>query len=65
MVCSNREAWKRPAESNGTPAMDLGHINVVLKWCICMLVLDLGIGMIITVIIMIKCFFFPCIFFLL
>ena len=31
VVCSNRKAQKRPAES----AMDLGHINVVLKWCMC------------------------------
>jgi len=23
----------RPTESNGTPAMDFGHINVVLKEC--------------------------------
>jgi len=30
-VRSNRVARKRPAESNGTPAMDLGHMNVVLK----------------------------------
>jgi len=32
---SNRVARKRPAESNGAPAMDLGHMNVVLKWCVC------------------------------
>ena len=31
VVCSNREAQKRPAESNGTPAMDLGHMNVLLE----------------------------------
>jgi len=31
MVCSNKEARKRLAESNGTPAMDLRHMNVVLK----------------------------------
>ena len=46
MVCgSNKEAWKRKhrAESNGTAAMDLGHMIVVLKWCICMLVMDSGI----------------------
>jgi len=29
--CSNKEARKRLTESNGTPAMDLGHMNVVLK----------------------------------
>ena len=45
VVCRNREARKRPAESNGTPAMDFEHMNVVLKWCMCMLVLNLGIGM--------------------
>jgi len=31
VVRSNKEAWKRLTESNGTPAMDLGHMNVVLK----------------------------------
>jgi len=31
VVCSNKEAQKRLTESNGTPAMDLGHMNVVLK----------------------------------
>ena len=31
VVCSNKEAWKRLSESNGTPAMDFGHMNVVLK----------------------------------
>jgi len=31
VVRSNKVAWKRLTESNGTPAMDLGHINVVLK----------------------------------
>jgi hypothetical protein len=35
---------------NGTPAMYLEHMNVALKWCICMLMVDWGIGMIITVI---------------
>jgi len=30
-VCSIKEAQKRLTESNSTPAMDLGHINVVLK----------------------------------
>ena len=40
--------------------MDLGHMTVVLKWCMCMLVLDLGIGMIIiiTIIITIIIIFF-------
>ena len=40
VVRSNREAAarKRPTESNGTPTMDLGHINVGLDWCICMLI---------------------------
>ena len=45
MVCgSNKEArkQKRRVESNGTPAMDLGHMIVVFKWCICILVMDLG-----------------------
>jgi len=31
VVCSNKEARKRLTESNGTPAMDLGHMDVVLK----------------------------------
>ena len=31
MVCSNKEARKRLTESNDTPAMDLGPMNVVLK----------------------------------
>ena len=31
VVCSNKVARKRMTESNGTPAMDLGHMNVVLK----------------------------------
>jgi len=30
MVCSNKVAWSAWLE--GTPAMDLGHMNVVLKW---------------------------------
>jgi len=30
-VCSNKEARKRLTESNGTPAMNLLHMNVVLK----------------------------------
>ena len=36
VVRSNRVAWKRSTESNSTPAMDPGHMNVVLKWCTCM-----------------------------
>jgi len=31
MVRSNKVARKRPTESNGTPAMDPGHVNVVLR----------------------------------
>ena len=31
VVCSNKEARKRLTESNGTPAMDRGHMNVVSK----------------------------------
>jgi hypothetical protein len=31
VVCSNKLAQKRLTESNGTPAMDLGQMNVVLK----------------------------------
>jgi len=31
VVCSNKEARKRLTESNDTPAMDLGPMNVVLK----------------------------------
>ena len=38
VVCSNKEVWKRLTESNSTPTMDLGHMNVVLKWCICMFI---------------------------
>ena len=49
--CSNKEAQKRPTKSNSTPAMDLGHVNVVLKWYICMLVVDSGIGMIVIFVI--------------
>jgi len=33
VVCSNKEAQKRLAKSNGTPAMDLGHMNVVDDDC--------------------------------
>jgi len=38
VVCSNKEARKRLTESSSTPAMDREHINVVLKRCICMLI---------------------------
>ena len=31
VVRSNKVAPKRLTELNGTPAMDLGHLNVVLK----------------------------------
>jgi len=31
VVYSNKEARKRLTESNGTPEMDLGHMNIVLK----------------------------------
>ena len=31
MVRSNKEARKRLTESNGTPAMDLGHMNDVFQ----------------------------------
>jgi len=31
VVCSDKEARKRLTESNGTPAIDLGHLNVILK----------------------------------
>ena len=40
VVCSHKVAQKRLTESKGTPAMDLGHMNVVLKWCVCMLMVD-------------------------
>jgi len=65
VFCSNREARKRPAESNGIPAMDrdLGHMNVVLKWCVCMSVVDLGFGIIILIVLIIinvfSFLFFP------
>jgi len=35
VVRSKREAQKQPPKSNVTPAMDFGHMNVVLKWCTC------------------------------
>ena len=37
VLCSNKEARKRLTELNGAPGMDLGHMNVGLRWCICML----------------------------
>ena len=40
--------------------MDFGHMDVVLEWCLCMLVVDLGFGMIIIIIMIItvlSCFF--------
>ena len=37
---NKKEARKRLTESNGTPAMDFGHMNVVLKWCICILIFE-------------------------
>ena len=32
VVCSNKEARKRLTESNGTPAMDPGHMNIDLTY---------------------------------
>ena len=49
IVLSNKVVHRIPTESNGTPAIDLGHMNVVLKWCMCMLVMYVGIGMIIII----------------
>jgi len=43
LAYSNREARQRPAKSNDTPALDLEHTNVILKWCMCMLVVNLGV----------------------
>ena len=40
-----------PNYQESNPAMDLGHMNVVLEWCMCMMVVTLG--MIIINIIMI------------
>jgi len=37
VVRSNKVARKRLTESNGTPAMDLGHTNVGWSDCMCML----------------------------
>ena len=33
VVRSNKVVRRIPTESNGTAAMDLGHMNVDLKWC--------------------------------
>jgi len=41
VVRSNKVVRRLPTESNGTPVMDLGHRNVVLKCCKRMLVVDL------------------------
>jgi len=41
VVRSNKVVRRIPTESNGTPAMELGNIKVVLKWCTCMLVVNL------------------------
>ena len=50
------------ARLEGTPAVDLGHMKVLLKWCICMLVLDLGIVIIcIIIIICFLCFVLFCV----
>jgi len=35
VVRTNTEAQKRLTESNSTPAMDLGRMNVGLEWCTC------------------------------
>ena len=64
VVRSNKVALKRLTESNSTPAMDLGHMNVVLKWCICMLV---GLGIVdinIITILMFSVLVFVCWFFI-
>ena len=37
VVLSKKVVHRIRTESNGTPAIDLGHMNVVLKWCMCML----------------------------
>ena len=59
VVCSNKETRNRLTESYGTPAMDLGHMNVVLKWCIYMLVVDLGIWIVfITILFYDICIYF-------
>jgi len=62
VVCSNKEARERPAESNATPAMDLGHMKVVLKWFMCMLVVGLGIVFIIVITVIMFCLVLFCVF---
>jgi len=53
VVRSGRVAKKRPTDSNGTPAMDLGLMNIILKWFMCvklrlwMFVVDWGFVIII------------------
>jgi len=37
VVRSKKVIRRIPTESNGTPAMDIGHINVVLKWSLCIM----------------------------
>ena len=59
VVRSTKLVRKIPTELSSTPAMDRGHMNVVLKWCMCMLLVDLGIDtwmtrIIITIIITIS-----------
>ena len=34
VVRSNKVVRRIPTESNGTSAMDFGHMHVVLKWCV-------------------------------
>ena len=69
MVHSTKVVLRIPTESNGTPAMDLGHMNIVLKWYMCMLAVDFGLGidfiisMIIIIITLMCIFFFLLLFF--
>ena len=56
VVHSNKVVRRIPTESNSTPAMDLGHMNVVLKWCVSMLIVELWIGMIIIMIVVLFLF---------
>jgi len=44
VACSNKKAQRRLTEPNGTPAMDLGHMNIVWSECICMLGVYLTCG---------------------
>jgi len=60
VVRSNKVARKRLTESDSTLAMDLRHMNVVLKWCICMFV---GLGIVdinIITILMFSVLVFVC-----